>query len=562
MNLTSAISMCDLLIALSYLSIPLEIAYYMWRIQLYVNPAYKVVACLFVMFIMFCGLTHGAQYYSLGALWEFIAKLSTAVVSVVTALVLIKIIPDVLSVPVYTRELEENLREQLEELQEADIQTKNAIHTRNIFMQFLCHELRNPLFNISNKVDFLLENHLNKEQEESVRSIGVSSEFMTNIVNDVRDISALEEGRLRIESKAIDLWWICHSTAQQCNSWAVAKDLELKVEIEPDVYRYVFSDSIRIHQILMNLISNGIKFTQRGWVRLHVYNRAPCENGSQITFEVRDTGIGIHQDRFRDIFTPYMNMSSGDYQEGSGLGLAITKSIVDLMGGNIDVNSQLHIGSTFTVNMNFKHATKREVVRSAHSPIHSIQLPTHYRVLVTEDNVINRKLLVHILNSLGIDTDTAKDGQECVEKVTLDPSYHMILMDIMMPRMNGYEATRAVRNIGYDGPIVALTANAHDGESEKARDAGMDHFMTKPVKKADIAQVLKKYLAHWSPLQAASPVTPGRFDFASPVRRSSRVTKSQSRPLSRETSPHSTPYLTPSRTLVETEGLLKKDDLV
>lgn len=560
MTLNGVIGVCDLLIAIAYFSIPLEIIYYVCKTQFYVNTSYKVIACLFVLFILLCGMTHGAQYYELGPLWILATKLSTAVVSILTATVLLKIIPEVLTVPVYTRELEENLREQLEELQEADIQTKNAIHTRNIFMQFLCHELRNPLFNITNKIDFLLESKLSKDHEEIIRSIGVSSEFMTNIVNDVRDISALEEGRLRIDSKAIDLWWICQSTAQQCSSWAVAKDLDLRVNIEQSVYRYVFSDPIRIHQILMNLISNAIKFTPRGWVQLHVFTHDCTDDSSNVVFEVRDTGIGIAQERFNDIFTPYVNMSSGDYQEGSGLGLSITKAIVDLMNGHIDIKSQLHMGTTFTVRMSFKHATKREVVRSAHSPIHRVQLPTHYRVLVTEDNVINRKLLVHILSSLGIETDTARDGQECVEKITADPSYHLILMDIMMPRMNGYAATREVRRLGYDGPIIALTANAHDGESAKSRDAGMNHFMTKPVKKSDIAHMLKRYLAHWSPLQATSPVTPGQFDFRllSSPGRSSRSLQSQSRPLSREASPHT------SFTLGESSlsPMLKKDDLV
>lgn len=543
--------LCDLLIAIAYFSIPLEILYYMWKIRITIQIRHKVVGILFIVFIATCGISHLCQFVGVRITTTFASKLCTAVVSIITAMVLIRVIPQTIMGPMNMADVEHNLREQLDDLQESDLQTKTAIRTRSVFMQFLCHELRNPLFNVTSNTDFLLESKLTHEQEDLVKSINISSELMTSIVNDVLDISALEAGRLQFESKAIDLWWVCQSTVQQSRTRASAKDIILTLDIKPDVRKYVFSDPVRLHQILLNLISNAIKFTKKGKVEVRVWVVATNADSSEIAIEVEDTGIGIERSRLGDLFTPYTQTSSGDYQEGSGLGLAITKNIVDILGGAITVRSVIGSGTKFTVRIPFKHATKREVVRSAQTPIHAVQVATHHRLLVTEDNMVNRKLILRMLDSLGISADTANDGQECVDKITMDCSYNMILMDIQMPRKNGFDASCEVRKLGYTGPIIALTANAQNADREKAKEAQMDDFMTKPVSKKELAKMLRKYLVGWSPLQATSPVTPTRFAFLR------TPSPSNSTPSSRVQSPHSAITL-PLRL---EEPLLKKDDL-
>ena len=507
-------NVCDLLIAVAYFSIPLQILYMLCRYPITIQRKYLLVGCLFTAFICLCGTTHLFHCLNVSSQLVLISKALTAAVSLITAAILFKVIPEALAVPIYTQELEDHLNNKLVELKHANNSAEVANKQKADFMSFLCHELRNPLHNIVSNIDFLLEDKsITPIQYEYLQSINLSSELMSNIINDVLDINALQSGKLIFERRAIDLYQICNSVIVQSKSRAYAKGLNLECNIDKDIPQYVYSDPTRLYQILINLISNSIKFSSHGDVVLNVTidtnNGIPKQHitgstRSLICFSVLDSGIGISSEMRSKLFQPYSQakLAVVRQQAGTGLGLSIVFSIVKILNGTIDVDSTEGVGSCFNVHLALDHASLKDYEITKRQ---SMSLPNHshnentQHILIVDDNQINRKLMIKILDSLGVRADTAIDGQDAVDKIrTSLTTYNAILMDISMPRMNGYQATTEIRKLGYSGVIIALTANVLSGEREQSKKCGMNHFLSKPIRKQELTLVLSQYLPDWS----------------------------------------------------------------
>jgi CheY-like chemotaxis protein/HPt (histidine-containing phosphotransfer) domain-containing protein len=346
---------------------------------------------------------------------------------------------------------------------------------------------------------------LDAEQRNTVATMRESAQALLRIIDDVLDFSKIEAGRLELEETAFSLTGLIESAVNTLSAQAKAKGLAIRAEIRSGSEDGLLGDPTRVRQILFNLLSNAIKFTETGEVRVEAAT-APLGNGkTRIAIAVSDTGIGLDDQQRARLFQPFTQADSSTTRRygGTGLGLSIVRRLAQLMGGDITVESAVGSGSAFTVTLMLQAAPadsplsellKKRPTRTD-SVTASAQRP---RVLVIDDHPVNREVLVRQLSLLGVSADTCNDGIEALEWLNTRP-YGVILADIHMPRMDGYELTRAVRN-GEAGPtpphipIIAVTANAMRGEEERCLAAGMDAYLAKPVSLERLRAILERWL--------------------------------------------------------------------
>ena len=362
------------------------------------------------------------------------------------------------------------------QLEEARENAEQSLETRKLFLANISHEIRTPINAISGMSGILADTDISETQKQYVKAIQSSSKSLMVIVNDILDMSKLESGKFSADFIPFDIRSIVDPLYTSYLLRTDEKGISFNIDYPKDMPQWVFGDPTRLGQILNNLISNAIKFTDKGSVSLKI-NFEKKGKLNDFCFSVTDTGIGIDQEKLKTIFEFFSQEDNTITRRfgGTGLGLAISKSIAELLGGEIKVESEKNVGSTFKFSLTMPEAAEQEKnVAVALSDL------TGKNVLIVEDNELNRFLAVTILKKWNANIHIAENGEEAVAAVK-NKEIDIVLMDIQMPVMDGVAASIAIRNeLNSNVPIIALTANALESEKEKCWQAGMNEYITKP----------------------------------------------------------------------------------
>jgi signal transduction histidine kinase/CheY-like chemotaxis protein/HPt (histidine-containing phosphotransfer) domain-containing protein len=398
----------------------------------------------------------------------------------------------------YNQALEEKVIERTRDLEQAKKAAEMANCTKNDFLAVMSHEIRTPISGITGMVELLLDKPLSGELKEYAVAIRDSSEMLLAIINDLLDFSMIEEGRLALNEVEFDLRSVEKNVTGLIGPQAGHKGLRLNSCIDPETPRVLRGDPVRLGQVLLNLLGNAVKFTERGEVSLRIAPASMDAGSAAICFEVRDTGPGVPDNAREKIFAPFTQADASTTRKygGTGLGLSITKKIVQQMNGTIEVNSTLGKGSTFKCTLPFRLSDNGNiggVSRDGEGFIHYRQDLAGLRILVAEDNSISQKYIKALLEYLNCDVTLASNGREVLGRLKTG-AYDCILMDKNMPELDGAETTRIIRrgekDTGGHIPIIALTASAIVGDREKLLEEGMDYYLSKPMKKFDLVNIL------------------------------------------------------------------------
>ncbi len=383
--------------------------------------------------------------------------------------------------------LELTVQERTRALEEAAGRMQDALRTKGEFLAVVSHEIRTPMNGVLGMAQLLQMTDLTDEQKRYVETIQTSGETLLTIINDILDLSKLDAGSVHLDARPVDLRAVAKEVADLLGAQAQKKNLYLDVEIGADIPAWIKGDATRLKQILTNLVGNAIKFTHAGGVRIAMRT---LPQGPSLECQVQDTGIGIPPDKVDRLFEKFSQVDSSITRRygGTGLGLVICKRLVEGMGGQIRAESKQREGSTFTfvIPLTATDPPGQAVPQGRAAP------PTaKLKILLVEDNAVNQMLALGMLQKLGLNADLATDGAEAVERVR-ETSYDLILMDMQMPRMDGLTATRAIRAMSdlRQPRIVALTANAMESDREACLAAGMDDFLSKPFKAAELQEKL------------------------------------------------------------------------
>ena len=391
-------------------------------------------------------------------------------------------------------------KKQMEALKEA--QDANAANiAKTTFLNHMSHDIRTPMNAIVGFTDIAMKRKPDKEVENCLKKIRQSSEYLMTLINDVLDISRIESGKLEYKPVPADLRDIINTVSSIARGYMENRDLNFCVSREELKTPYVMADELRIREVLLNIISNAVKFTKDGGTISFVAENCPGndEHHVIVRYRISDTGIGMSeefQSRIFDEFTQENDGARTSYK-GTGLGMAITKKYVDLMGGKIEVSSRQGVGSTFTVEIPLRIAeqilTEKEEKLRKDMDLHGLH------VLLAEDNDLNAEIAAALLEEQGMIVTRTADGKSALAQFcnTAPGTFDLILMDIMMPEMNGYETTTAIRNLperpdGKEIPIIAMTANAFAEDVQAALDAGMDDHVAKPMNMDILTSAIEK----------------------------------------------------------------------
>ena len=407
----------------------------------------------------------------------------------------------------FTQKLEKNLaiiNTQNQKLTIASEQAQAANKAKSNFLFNMSHDIRTPMNAIIGFTD-LAKRHLDDEEllKDYLAKISSSSELLLGLINDVLEMARIENGKAQLNVLPEDILEILNQIDTVLRASAEAKHHEFIFQNDIK-HQYLVIDRLKFNQIMINVISNAIKYTPDGG---HILVQTteldtPIEDYAKLQIVIKDDGIGMSEEFQKNIFEPFEREKNSTVSKitGTGLGMAITKSLVDLMGGSITLESKLDVGSTFTINLSFPITTKEKLQKeNVIEKEHLKMSEQKYRILVVDDNEINRIIATELLKDMGYETDEACNGQEAVERIkqAMERDYDLILMDIQMPVMNGYEATRAIRALDaplHDIPIIALTANAFEEDKKNARDAGMNSHIAKPINIEQLDAVLEQFL--------------------------------------------------------------------
>ncbi len=400
---------------------------------------------------------------------------------------------------------EREARRSLEALGQAKEAAEAGTHSKSEFLAVMSHEMRTPLHAVLGATGLLLDGTLSREQREQAGMIRTAGQALLDLIDDLLDFSRIEAGRLDLERVAFDPRRVVEDTVALVSAAAEGKGLELACRVEPDVPGRVCGDPGRLRQVLLNLLTNAVKFTERGQIIALFELLARDADGIALRLRVRDTGVGIAPVFLPHLFEPFTQGESSTRRRhgGTGLGLAITRRLVELMGGTIEASSKPGEGSEFTCTVRLGEAPAEEepagLERGAHAPSDPPRPRSsperRPQVLLAEDNRVNQRVTHAQLARLGCDVDLASDGHEAIAAVARR-RYDVIFMDCQMPGVDGFDATREIRRREPEGPrvpIVALTANALRGDRERCLAAGMDDYLAKPTDLGSLDQALERH---------------------------------------------------------------------
>jgi two-component system, sensor histidine kinase and response regulator len=364
-----------------------------------------------------------------------------------------------------------------------------ALRAKTQFLSTISHEIRTPLNGVLGMTDMLSETELDHEQRDFVSTIKASGEQLLSIIDDILDFTKAEQNKLILEMRDFDLRKFMEAVVEIVEIAARQKGLLVGVFIAPDVPMNLIGDSARLKQILMNLLTNAVKFTEEGGIQISI-RQAEETNLPKLLFEIRDSGIGIPAERQAQLFQGFGQVDSSLTRRfgGTGLGLAISKRLVNLMSGEIGVTSEPGQGSTFWFTSQFLLGAK---------PAPRSYCGGSASILLVEDNVVNQKVASNSLHTLGYAFEVAANGLQAVTAFKQRP-FDLVLMDCHMPVMDGYTATQKIRACGASGryvPIIAMTADVVETQRERCIAAGMNDFLSKPVKRDVLGGVLEHWLA-------------------------------------------------------------------
>ena len=393
-------------------------------------------------------------------------------------------------------------------LREACEAANHANEAKSEFMSRMSHDIRTPM-NAIIGMTAIAEKHLDDKERvaDCLKKITVSSKHLLSLINEVLDMSKIESGKIELVEEEVNLAELIDNLVTMIRPVIQGKNHNLAVDVTNVKHENVIGDGVRMQQIFMNILSNAAKYTPDGGkIELNVVEKPSGIQGySSYEFMFRDNGIGMSKEFLEKLFEPFSREASSRVNkiEGTGLGMAIARNIARIMNGDIVVESVLGKGTTFVVTLSFKLADGTDSdakKKEAQSQIDHETMLVGRRVLLVEDNALNREIAEEVIAQTGVLVESAADGKEALEMFEKSPAqyYDMIFMDIQMPVMNGYDATRAIRALAHEDaasiPIIAMTANAFAEDIRMSREAGMNEHLTKPLDMEQLMQCLRKWL--------------------------------------------------------------------
>jgi len=411
--------------------------------------------------------------------------------------------------------LEERIRQRTADLEKAMHAALAASQAKSEFLANMSHELRTPMNGLLGMLDVMLDTPVTAEQREHLETAQRCAYSLLGLLNDILDLSKIEAGKMVMERLPFNLRSVVEDCVKSQSVKAAQKRLDLKLEADAAGPIHLFGDPLRLRQIVANLLSNALKFTERGEVRVRLTTARQSDGKILVEIRVSDTGPGIPADKLDEIFEKFTQADGSITRRygGTGLGLAITRKLVEMHGGTVNVESEVGKGSTFTVQMRCDPAPA-----SAHpdGPAEAETQAAEERpgsgapLLLVEDNLVNQKVVLAILRKKGYRIDVANDGREALARLAAPGAeYRLILMDVQMPVLDGLEATRIIRrNPAWAKiPVIAMTAHAMNGDRERCLEAGMDAYISKPVQPAHLVAMIEKYVR----AQARPPAAGGEL---------------------------------------------------
>jgi len=413
----------------------------------------------------------------------------------------------------HNESLEQQVRERTDELQkaleesrgantalvEARLAAEQASRAKSDFLANMSHEIRTPMTAIQGYAELLMEETADvAERRAHAERIRHNCQHLLSIINDILDLSKVEAGKMSLESIVCPLDALLDDVHALMRHRAEDKGIALNA-LRPDgPLPAVLADPLRLRQVLINIVSNAIKFTEQGDVTIEA-RAATVADRYRLTFAVRDTGIGMNSDQVAGLFRAFTQGDSSTTRRfgGTGLGLAISRRLIELMGGTIEVQSTPGVGTEFSIRFEAYSAVGTPTApttldaRNAANPASAASL-AGLRILLAEDGPDNQRLISHYIRKAGAHIDIVENGKLAVERVADGTCYDLILTDMQMPVMDGYEAARTLRARGYRGPIVAITAHAMAGDRAKCIDAGCDHYLSKPIDRGELVAMCER----------------------------------------------------------------------